>query len=316
MYPIGIPALFAYKLWKRRANLDNDVVMARYGFLYLPYRSKAFLWDIWEMLRKLFLTGVIVLIFPGKTFQVIVAAMSNICFLTILAIEKPHLPGPGRTLANMSNFAITFTMMLGLILKSVDDVKEYNGLIAFLLISTNGSVCLFVLYLIVVGTCGSVLEGCKKSKPGEGKKKISIEARLNNFFTATNIELGKDVCMYLKMSKEQQEEFKAKGELEEKAAAHYDQIEIAMLQFDKEVNKSREEARMIRILMGKKNEKSNDKSSAEKKMDHHVEKKKKKKKKQQLTKVTPSSNYSNIPLVSLEREDNVPEKAKNFWNEN
>ena len=82
IYPLGIPALFAFQLWKHRKKLDDDAVVARYGFLYEPYQREAFLWDIWEMLRKLLLTCVIVLIFPGKSFQVVFIALCNICFLT------------------------------------------------------------------------------------------------------------------------------------------------------------------------------------------------------------------------------------------
>lgn len=93
IYPLGIPALFAFHLWKHRKKLDNYEVIARYGFLYESCRREAFLWDIWEMLRKLLLTGVIVLIFPGKSFQVVFIAICNICFLTFTLIEKPHAPG-------------------------------------------------------------------------------------------------------------------------------------------------------------------------------------------------------------------------------
>ena len=114
---------------------------------------EAFLWDIWEMLRKLLLTGVIVFIFPGKSFQVVFIALCNICFFAFLTIEKPHKPGGGRTLAFLSSFAITFTMLLGLVLKTVEDAQAYSGFLALLLIVVNCSVAFYTLKLIVTSLC-------------------------------------------------------------------------------------------------------------------------------------------------------------------
>ena len=106
------------------------------------------------MLRKLLLTGVIVLIFPGKSFQVVFIALCNICFLTFILVEKPHVPGPGRTLAFLASFAITFTMMLGLVLKTVEDAQAYSGFLAFLLIAVNCTVALYTLKSVVMSLSG------------------------------------------------------------------------------------------------------------------------------------------------------------------
>ena len=59
LYPLGVPIYFAFELFVHRRELDNDTVLARYGFLYSAYRRGAYLWDIWELIQKLFLTGAV-----------------------------------------------------------------------------------------------------------------------------------------------------------------------------------------------------------------------------------------------------------------
>ena len=212
IYPLGIPALFAFQLWKHRKNLDDDAVV-----LYELYRRETFLWDIWEMLRKLLLTGVIVLIFPGKSFQVVFIALSNMCFLTFLTIEKPHVPGPGRTLAFLASFAITFTMMLGLVLKTVEDAQAYSMFFAILLIGVNCTVALYTLKLIVITVCGNVCARKKADKtvvvPSD-----TITQRVKHFLAEMEKEdlrfLSKEqIVDFLKMSQQERDVYAARGDI-------------------------------------------------------------------------------------------------------
>ena len=78
------------------------------------------------MLQKLFLTGIIVLIFPGKTLQVVIVVLESGISYNLL-IQKPHKVGPTRNLAMMANMACTLTMYCGLVLVSVPETGEkYN----------------------------------------------------------------------------------------------------------------------------------------------------------------------------------------------
>ncbi len=144
VYPLGIPAFFAFKLWSRHDKLKDSNVHARYGFLYEMYRDENYWWDVYEMLQKLFLTGVIVLIFPGKTLQVVIVVLADLCFLMNLLIQKPHKEGPTRNLAMMANMACTLTMYCGLVLVSVPETgKQYSLLFDFILILMNGVVAVY-----------------------------------------------------------------------------------------------------------------------------------------------------------------------------
>ena len=149
VYPLGIPFYFSAQLWKRKDQLRNPHVVARYGFLYEAFRHKHYLWDVFELLRKFFLTGLIMLIYPGETFQVIVVVLANLLFLVYILLERPHKPGSGRTLAQVTYLAICVTMLLGLILDSVESAQNYPLFFDVLLLGINGSIVAYTFYVVL-----------------------------------------------------------------------------------------------------------------------------------------------------------------------
>ena len=253
IYPLGIPALFAFQLWRHRKELDNDAVVARYGFLYEPYRREAFLWDIWEMLRKLLLTGVIVLIFPGKSFQVVFIALCNICFLTFILVEKPHVPGPGRTLAFLSSFAITFTMMMGLVLKAFGDAQAYSGFLAFLLIAVNSTVAIYTVKLIVTTLCGKRCARKKRDKTMVAPSDTTAQ-RVKHFLAEMekeDLELmisEEKICKFLKMSQSERDAYAARGELQKSVIGHFCLIEKKMTSIESKERNTGKTNKVLRLL--------------------------------------------------------------------
>lgn len=142
--------------------LKNAHVVARYGFLYSAYRPDAYRWDVFELLRKLFLTGVVMLISPGTSFQIIVAVLFNLMFAFLILIETPHLPGPGRTLATLTYIAITLTMLLGLMLKTVEAASDCKIVFDISLLTINISVVVYTLKVLVGPLCQAMKERRQK----------------------------------------------------------------------------------------------------------------------------------------------------------
>ena len=186
--------------------------------------------------------------------------------------------------------------MLGLILKTVDDTEEYNGLISALLITVNGSVCIFVLYLIMVGTCDTLFDSIRE-KFGKGRKKmekeieITVEKRINSFFQRQNIELNRDVSSYLKMERDERDVYESRGKIEKITAAFFTELEKAMLDDEIAMQKSMQEGHMIRQFM------ANSKT------------------KKKMTKIVPSNSLENHEVVNgVLKNHEKANKAKEFWN--
>ena len=125
------------------------------------------------MLQKLFLTGIIALIFPGRDLQVVVVVLADLGFLCVLLIMKPHTHGPLRNLALAASVAITLTMYCGLVLRTVDGVAsnvKYRTAIDIFLVTMNGSVACYALKHIIPF---ALLYGlCKKKEKKKAKARI------------------------------------------------------------------------------------------------------------------------------------------------
>ena len=85
LYIVGFPLAVLVLLYRRRRELygsaDDALVAstrARFGFLYEAYGPTAWWWEVEELVRKLFLSAVVVLIESGSPLQVSVHVASVI----------------------------------------------------------------------------------------------------------------------------------------------------------------------------------------------------------------------------------------------
>jgi hypothetical protein len=88
IYPLGIPALYAWLLWSNRHKLSSkndlsvriinrhrDASLRPTRILWKTYTPKMYYWEVVECMRRLLLTGAIVFIKPGTRAQVTVACI-------------------------------------------------------------------------------------------------------------------------------------------------------------------------------------------------------------------------------------------------
>ena len=63
-FALGMPFVIGGYIFLHRKNLQTPAVIQRVGFLYPRYRPGAEAWDVFELLRKMILTGALILA-PG-----------------------------------------------------------------------------------------------------------------------------------------------------------------------------------------------------------------------------------------------------------
>ena len=75
VYPVGVPLAFLAILWRlaRTGTLDSTVARARFGFLYETYEPHMWAFEVFELIRKLFLSAIAVFIFSGTPTQLMVS---------------------------------------------------------------------------------------------------------------------------------------------------------------------------------------------------------------------------------------------------
>jgi hypothetical protein len=97
IYPLGIPALYAWLLWSNRHKLSSsnkssvrmlskhdDVSLRSTRFLWKSYTPILYYWEVIECIRRLLLTGAIVFIAPGTSAQAAVACVTVISIIVAL----------------------------------------------------------------------------------------------------------------------------------------------------------------------------------------------------------------------------------------
>jgi hypothetical protein len=134
VYVVGFPATILWILWQRRHKLfgaptDRFVASTRatYGFLYEDYGASAWWWEVEELLRKLFLSAVVVLIDEGSPLQVTLAVLVSGWAHVLHAMYKPW--GVGTVLYGLQHgalFVTSFVFLMGLLFK-VQGVSSYSG---------------------------------------------------------------------------------------------------------------------------------------------------------------------------------------------
>ncbi|TFJ84058.1 hypothetical protein NSK_004532 [Nannochloropsis salina CCMP1776] len=139
VYPVGIPVMF-FLLLKYRRNVhpwDENL-----SFLYKTYRRRYWWFEIYELLRKLFLTGLIIFIAAGTATQLAIACLVCAVTMCLHLRLQPYEEQSDDTLQGFALAEILLVTYCALLLKLDVTGDDENHLHVFdvLLLSTNAFV--------------------------------------------------------------------------------------------------------------------------------------------------------------------------------
>lgn len=156
IYPIGIPALYAWLLWRNRGHFIHSSVVVRETqpvvdgevaplsslqlgqetttavsqnvvdssrFLWSCYKPRFYYWEVLECLRRVLMTGVVVFLFPGTPAQLSLTCIFAQFSIIVVSIFRPHRDLFDFMLYLSGAVLVYLTMYLGLNMK-VDVGKE------------------------------------------------------------------------------------------------------------------------------------------------------------------------------------------------
>jgi hypothetical protein len=132
VYPIGIPALYAYLLWQQRKQLhtssdastqarDNDVSLRKTRFLWQTYKPAVYYWEVVECVRRLLLTGTMVFIFPNSTAQPAIACLLAASAVVLVLWWNPHADSMDARIYVLGSIIVFLSVFLSLLVKVQDD---------------------------------------------------------------------------------------------------------------------------------------------------------------------------------------------------
>merc|ERR1711865_60952 len=127
LYPIGVPVFFVLLLWRERKHIHDSVNQKKYGFLFGDYMAVYFLWEVWDLGRKLMLSGLLMFFKRGSVSQLLVAMV-----IALFALELQLRLMPYKSfMANIIQLAAFNAILLNLVgamLLKVDDSASVDGL--------------------------------------------------------------------------------------------------------------------------------------------------------------------------------------------
>ena len=169
VYPVGIPAVFAWVLYVNREGIKSvegtnksliPPETEAIKDLWAPYKRSRYYYEIIECGRRIALTGLAVFIYPGSTAQVAIEALLAIVFYSISEILSPFTESLDAWLYRSGTWVIYLSMYLALLLEmdTADEDNHSQDVFAGLLIAAHGGMIL----VVTANTLLSALKGFRE----------------------------------------------------------------------------------------------------------------------------------------------------------
>lgn len=133
VYPVGIPAFYAYLLYTNRQILQNKAErqtsdnVQPISDLWVPYKPDRFYYELVECLRRILLTGVVVFIYPNTAAQVSITLVMAFAFVVVSFSLAPFASKWDARVSLTGHVVVFFSMYLALLSKvDVSGERAYS----------------------------------------------------------------------------------------------------------------------------------------------------------------------------------------------
>ncbi|EEY65758.1 uncharacterized protein PITG_03282 [Phytophthora infestans T30-4] len=138
--------------YMKRKNLTDSTVQARLGFIYAEYTHDYWWFEVVDLSRKLFLSGVIVFVENGSVEQVLLALAVCLTTMWFLLYFQPYDGYSDNLIASITQLQLFFTLWLGVMIRLNDlNIESLINvqLLSFLLVGTCIAVTMFGISMII-----------------------------------------------------------------------------------------------------------------------------------------------------------------------
>jgi Na+-transporting methylmalonyl-CoA/oxaloacetate decarboxylase gamma subunit len=197
VYIIGIPLFTWISLYRARKEIHsqrhNPILMMKLGQLYRAFESKYWYYEIIDMMRKLALTGGLILVGTGPT-QILLGILVCLLYQALFLHTRPMLNDVDDWLQEFASWHLLIVLLTGLFLEaqvakskvsgdSFDD-SIAGGLLVFMTVMTV-LIFLLMLFLVLGGLEQKVraflakrkakkaAEKAEKAASAEGKERVA-----------------------------------------------------------------------------------------------------------------------------------------------
>ena len=164
VYPLGIPAFFAFLLFRNRRVLHNKDLRENVSSvraisdLWKPYKPSRFYYEIIEFVRRLMLMLVGLFFSPGSATQVALTVMIAVIFAMMSEALAPYECRLDMWVNRLGHAVVILSMYFALLLKVNvwNDSHDIQDMFGIILITTH-------LLMILTAISEAFLTGCSSS---------------------------------------------------------------------------------------------------------------------------------------------------------
>ena len=155
IYPIGVPLMYFYLLWSKRDMIDPgqernegkmdeeealqaalkcreeneeaDPTLKSLSFLYAAYEPKYWWFEVFETIRKLALTGLLVFLVPGTAAQIVISLAMCMFSMRIYSGCKPFIEVCDDRFSETAQWQLYFTLFGALAMKVKLDGEDLQS---------------------------------------------------------------------------------------------------------------------------------------------------------------------------------------------
>ncbi|CAN0056334.1 unnamed protein product, partial [Scytosiphon promiscuus] len=129
VYPVGVPCVFGWWLFKYRRELTEDnrgtnADLRPLADLWEPYKQDKYYYEVVECFRRIALTGLAVFILPESSAQIAVVLLLSVVFMVVSEILSPFARPVEMWLYRAGHYVVFASMYLALLLRV--DVSDEN----------------------------------------------------------------------------------------------------------------------------------------------------------------------------------------------
>lgn len=126
VYPVGIPALYAFLLFANRGAIKDghrrehgelSIYVEVMSDLWKPYTPECFYYEVVECARRIALTGIVVFIYPNTAAQVAVTLALAFIFFVVSESMAPYASNADAWMSRVGHIVVFFSMFQALLLK-------------------------------------------------------------------------------------------------------------------------------------------------------------------------------------------------------
>lgn len=126
VYPIGIPALYAFLLLANRGAIKDghrrkhgelSIYVEVMADLWKPYTPERFYYEVVECARRIALTGITVFIYPNTAAQVAVTLALAFIFFVVSESMAPYASNVDAWMSRVGHIVVFFSMFQALLFK-------------------------------------------------------------------------------------------------------------------------------------------------------------------------------------------------------